>query len=72
MIQIKFPDGNIREYAQGTSALDIAKSISMGLAQKVLAAKVDGKLQDLTLPINANASLQLLTWDNEDAKKTFC
>ena len=71
MIQIKFPDGNVREYAKGTSALDIAKSISMGLAQKVLAAKVDGKVQDLVQPINNDATLQLLTWEDADAKKTF-
>ena len=71
MISITFPDGNIREYAKGTSALDIAKSISMGLAQKVLAAKVNGKVQDATQPINDNAALQLLTWEDADAKKTF-
>jgi threonyl-tRNA synthetase len=71
MINITFPDGNIRQYEAGTSALDIAKSISMGLANKVLAAKVDGVTYDLTRPIATDASLQLLTWDDEDAKKTF-
>jgi threonyl-tRNA synthetase len=71
MINITFPDGNVRQYEAGTSALDIAKSISMGLANKVLAAKVDGNTYDLTRPIATDASLQLLTWDDTDAKKTF-
>ena len=71
MINITFPDGNIRQYASGTSALDIAKSISMGLAQKVLAAKVDGEVRDLTRPIDKDATLQLLTWDSAEAKKTY-
>jgi threonyl-tRNA synthetase len=71
MINITFPDGNIRQYESGTSALDIAKSISMGLAQKVLAAKVDGQVRDLTRPIDSDATLQLLTWDSEEAKKTY-
>jgi threonyl-tRNA synthetase len=71
MINITFPDGNVRQYEAGTSALDIAKSISMGLANKVLAAKIDGNTYDLTRPIATDASLQLLTWDDTDAKKTF-
>ena len=71
MINITFPDGNIRQYESGSSALDIAKSISMGLANKVLAAKVDGEVRDLTRPIDADASLELLTWDAPEAKKTF-
>jgi threonyl-tRNA synthetase len=71
MIKITFPDGNVREYAKGSSALDIAKSISMGLAQKVLAARINGVVYDLTRPLNEDSSLQLLTWDDEDAKKTF-
>lgn len=71
MINITFPDGNVRQYEAGTSALDVAKSISMGLANKVLAAKVDGNVVDLTRPIDADTSLQLLTWDDADAKKTF-
>ncbi len=71
MINITFPDGNIRQYEGGSSALDIAKSISMGLANKVLAAKIDGEVRDLTRPIEADASLELLTWDAPEAKKTF-
>jgi threonyl-tRNA synthetase len=71
MIQITFPDGNVREYEQGASSMDIAKSISHGLAQKVLAAKVNGEIWDATRPINHNSTLQLLTWDDKEAKATF-
>jgi threonyl-tRNA synthetase len=71
MINITFPDGHIRQYEKGSSALDMAKSISMGLAQRVLAAKVNGEIRDLTRPIESDATLQLLTWDDTDAKKTF-
>jgi threonyl-tRNA synthetase len=71
MINITFPDGNIRQYDKGTSAMDIAKSISMGLAQKVLAAKINGEVKDASLPINDNATLQLLTWDDTEGKATF-
>ena len=71
MIQISFPDGAVREYQSGISAMDIAKSISEGLARKVLAAKVNGQVWDATRNITTDASLQLLTWDDADGKNTF-
>ncbi len=71
MIKITFPDGNVREYAEGTTALDIAKSISEGLARKVLSARVSGKVWDATRPINEDATLTLLTWEDADGKATF-
>ena len=71
MIQISFPDGAVREYQSGISAMDIAKSISDGLARKVLAAKVNGQVWDATRNITTDASLQLLTWDDADGKNTF-
>jgi len=71
MMKISFPDGAVREYAAGSSALDIAKSISEGLARKVLAASVNGEVWDLTRPINADSTLKLLTWDDKDAQLTF-
>lgn len=71
MIKITFPDGAIREYEQGATALDIAKSISEGLARKVLAASVNGHVWDATRPINEDAALRLLTWDDTDGKSTF-
>lgn len=71
MIQITLPDGSVREYAAGTSAADVAKSISEGLARKVLAAEVNGEVWDSARPINSNVSLRLLTWDDKNAKSTF-
>jgi threonyl-tRNA synthetase len=71
MIKITLPDGAVREYEQGSSALDVAKSISEGLARKVLAANVNGEVWDATRPINNDASLKLLTWDDTEAKSTF-
>jgi threonyl-tRNA synthetase len=71
MIQITLPDGSVREYAAGTSSAEIAKSISEGLARKVLAAEVNGEIWDTARPITSNASLKLLTWDDKNAKSTF-
>jgi len=70
-MNITFPDGNIRTYAAGTTAMAIAKSISEGLARNVLAAKVNGRVQDAQLPINDDAALELLTWDTAEGKATF-
>lgn len=71
MINITFPDGKVRQYEAGITALDVAKSISEGLARNVLSAKVNGKVQDLTRTIDTDSTLELLTWDNEDGKATF-
>jgi threonyl-tRNA synthetase len=71
MIKITFPDGAVREYAKGVTALEIAKSISEGLARKVLAANINGQVWDATRPITDDASLQLLTWTDNDGKSTF-
>src|ERR1700712_631883 len=71
MIKITLPDGAVKEFEQGTTALQVAKSISEGLARKVLAAQVNGQVWDATRPINEDASLKLLTWDDKDAKSTF-
>jgi threonyl-tRNA synthetase len=71
MINIQFPDGAVRQYESGTSALAIAKQISEGLARKVLAAKINGEVWDATRPIISDASLQLLTWNEDDGKQTF-
>ncbi len=71
MINITFPDGNVRQYEAGTSAMDIAKSISHGLAKRVLAAKVNGEVRDLTRPIQTDSTVQLLTWDDREGKATF-
>lgn len=71
MVQIQFPDGAVRAYEKGITALGIAKSISEGLAKKVLAASVNGEVWDATRPINQDAALKLLTWDDQDGKATF-
>jgi threonyl-tRNA synthetase len=71
MIKISFPDGAVREYESGVSALDVAKSISEGLARKVLAASINGQVWDATRPINADAALKLLTWSDAEGQNTF-
>lgn len=71
MINITLPDGAVRQYEAGSSALDIAKSISEGLARNVLAAKVDGVVVDAFRPIEKDANLQLLTWDDKEGQQTF-
>ena len=71
MINIRFPDGSVRQYKEGTTALEIAKSISEGLARKVLSANVNGQVWDANRPINEDATLKLLTWDDADGKSTF-
>lgn len=71
MINITFPDGAVRQYEKGTTALDIAKSISEGLARKVLAAKVNGEVRDAFRPIEEDAEVRFLTWDDKDGQSTF-
>ncbi|TKK68301.1 threonine--tRNA ligase [Ilyomonas limi] len=71
MINITLPDGAVRQYEAGVTALDIAKSISDGLARKVLAANVNGQVWDATRPINEDAKLTLLTWQDKDGQSTF-
>jgi threonyl-tRNA synthetase len=70
-MNITFPDGAVRQYNEGSSALDIAKKISEGLARKILAAEVNGEVWDLTRPIKNDASVKFLTWDDDKAKSTF-
>lgn len=71
MINITFPDGATKQYQNGSTAMDIAKSISEGLARKVLAANVNGQIWDLARPIHEDASLKLLTWNDAEGKSTF-
>ena len=71
MIYITLPDGSVREFEKGTTALDVAKSISEGLARNVLSARVNGEVIDATRPIFENCELTLLTWNDTDGKKTM-
>lgn len=71
MINITFPDGAVRQYEKGITAMSIAKSISEGLAKKVLASVVNGQVWDAGRAIELDSSLQLLTWNDKDGKSTF-
>ncbi|MHA8109301.1 threonine--tRNA ligase [Aquirufa sp. A-Brett2-W8] len=71
MIKITFPDGQVREFEKGITPYQVALQISEGLARNVLAAKLNGEVVDSSTPIDADAVLQLLTWIDEDGKKTF-
>ncbi|MFM7019994.1 MAG: threonine--tRNA ligase [Aquirufa sp.] len=71
MIKISFPDGQVREFEKGVTPMDIALSISEGLARNVLAAKLNDEVVDASTPIDSDASVQLLTWNDTEGKKTF-
>jgi threonyl-tRNA synthetase len=71
MIKITFPDGAIREYQEGITAMEIAKSISEGLARKIIAASVNGEVWDASRPIYKDATLKLLSWTDAEGKSTF-
>jgi len=71
MIRITFPDGSVREYEKGVTGLVIAQSISQRLAQEVLAASVNGETWDLTRPIEEDATVNLLKWDDDEAKHAY-
>ncbi|HXD92623.1 MAG TPA: TGS domain-containing protein, partial [Bacteroidia bacterium] len=71
MIKITLPDGSIREYQKGTTSLQVALSISEGLARNVLAAKINGEVWDATRPLNQDCNLTLLTWNDTDGKQTM-
>jgi len=71
MINITLPDGSVRQYERGTTSMQIAQSISEGLARNVLAAEVDGQVWDAGRPIEHDALVKLLTWNDLKGKATF-
>ena len=71
MIKITLPDGSVREFEKGATALDVAKSISEGLARNVLAAMVNGQVVDAFRAIESDSNLQLLTWNDDEGKETM-
>jgi threonyl-tRNA synthetase len=71
MIDITLPDGTIKQVDKNSTAMDLALSISEGLARNVLAAEVNGAVVDATLPITQSASLKLLTWRDDEGKSTM-
>jgi len=71
MINITLPDGSVRQYQKGTTSLEVAASISEGLARNVLSAKVNDEEWDATRPLTTDSHLKLLTWNDEDGKQTM-
>jgi threonyl-tRNA synthetase len=71
MVEVTLPDGSKRDYDNGSSALDVALSISEGLARNVLAAEVNGEVVDSMRPLPEKANLKLLTWNDADGKTTM-
>ena len=71
MIKITFPDNSVKEYAEGTTPLQIAESISPRLAQEVLVAAVNGESWDLMRPIQTDSAIQLFKWEDEEGKHAF-
>lgn len=71
IIKITLPDGSVREYPKGSSAMDVALSISEGLARNVLSAEINGEIWDADRPIQKDSTIKLLTWNDDDGKATF-
>ena len=71
MIQITLPDGSVRSVDAGTTGFDVAASISEGLARNALAVRVNGEIRDLHRPLEEDARLEILTWNDEAGKNTF-
>jgi len=71
MVKITFPDGSLKEYHDGITSLEIAEQISPRLAKAVYAATVNGEVRDLTRPINADSTLKLHKWEDEEGKHAF-
>ena len=71
MINITLPDGSVRQYEQGVSAMGVALSISEGLARNVLAASVNGEVWDASRSIMSDATVKLFTWNDKEGKATY-
>ena len=71
MIKVTFPDGSVREYAAGSTAFQIAESISSRLANDILAASVNGEIIEVNRPITEDCSIKLHKWDDAEAKHAF-
>ena len=71
MIKVTFPDGNVREYSKGITALEIAQGISQRLADEILAASINGETTDLARPINDDATIRLYKWDDVEGRHAF-
>ncbi len=70
-MKITLPNGDVKEYAEGTSGMEIAQSISQGLAREAVGILVNGKQYDLSRPINEDAAINILTFDSPEGKNIF-
>jgi threonyl-tRNA synthetase len=70
-INVTLPDGTVRAFEQGATAMDVARSISEGLARNVLSAKVNGEVRDANRPLPGDCTVQLLTWNDPEGKATL-
>lgn len=71
MVKVTLPDGTVKEYEKAVTAIDVAKSISEGLARNVLAARINGNVVDAFQPIEQDVTLSLLTWNDDEGKSTL-
>lgn len=71
MINISLPDGSVKKYKEGITGYEIAQDISHGLAKNALGIKVNGEVWDLTRPVNKDAKINILTWEDDEGKKVF-
>jgi len=70
-IRLEFPDGDVREYPHGATGLEVAQSIGAGLARAAVVCRVDGDLRDLTAPIEADGSFEIMTFDSPAGRDVF-
>ncbi|MFO7173500.1 MAG: threonine--tRNA ligase [Bacillota bacterium] len=70
-IQVRLPDGSVREFPQGTTALQVAEAIGPRLAKAALAARIDGVVRDLTTPLEKDCDLEILTWDHPEGREVY-
>ena len=71
MINVSFPDKSVKKFEKGTKVIDIAKSISEGLARKVISASYNDKIVETETPIIEDGSIKLFTWDDDEGKQAF-
>src|SRR5690606_28168223 len=71
MIHITLPDGSVKSFDKGTTPMDVAKSISEGLARNVISAKFNDTIVEASTPLTTDGSLTLYTWQNDEGKKAF-
>jgi threonyl-tRNA synthetase len=71
MIKITLPDGSVKEFQSGATPMDVAMSISEGLARNVISASFNGTTVETTTPLTTDGSLVLYTWNDKDGKKAF-